>query len=83
MVGDLWNILGTTIRPFGLTVNDKGMYLRIPEIELLDRKKSMIYLTDSPSQILQFLGLDEEKWWAEFGTRREMFELAAGCRMFR
>lgn len=80
--GDLWNILGTTIRPFGLTVNDKGMYLRIPEIELLDRKKSMIFLTDSPSQILEFLGLDESKWWSEFGSRREMFEFAAGCRMF-
>ncbi|KAE9376591.1 hypothetical protein N431DRAFT_435868 [Stipitochalara longipes BDJ] len=80
--GDLWNILGTTIRPFGLTVNDKGMYLRITEIEQLDKKKSMIFLTDSPSQILEFLGLDEEKWWAEFGTRREMFEFATGCRMF-
>jgi len=80
--GDLWNILGTTIRPFGLTVNDKGLYLRIPEIEQVDRKKSMIFLTDSPSQILEFLGLDEERWWAEFGTRREMFEFATECRMF-
>jgi hypothetical protein len=80
--GDLWNILGTTIRPFGLTVNDKGLFLRIPEIELLDRKKSMIFLTDSPSQILDFLGLDEEKWWKEFESRKEMFEFAASCRMF-
>jgi len=80
--GDLWNILGTTIRPFGLTVNDKGLFLRIPEIELLDRKKSMVFLTDSPSQILEFLGLDEVQWWKEFETRRQMFEFAAGCRMF-
>lgn len=80
--GDLWNILGTTIRPFGLTVNDKGLYLRIPEIELLDRKKSMIFLTCEPSEILDYLGLDEGKWWSEFGSRREMFEFAAGCRMF-
>lgn len=59
--GDLWSILGTTIRPFGLTVNDKGMYLRIPKIELLDRKKSMIFLTGKPGEILEFLGLNEEK----------------------
>jgi hypothetical protein len=80
--GDLWNILGTTIRPFGLTVNNLGLYLRIPEIELLDRKKSMVFLTDSPSQILEFLGLEEGRWWSEFESRREMFEFAAGCRMF-
>lgn len=80
--GDLWNILGTTIRPFGLTVNDKGMYLRIPEIELLDRKKSMIFLTGEPGEILDFLGLDNETWWKEFNNRKEMFEYAAGCRMF-
>lgn len=80
--GDLWNILGTTIRPFGLTVNDKGMYLRIPEIELLDRKKSMIFLTGEPGEILEFLGLDEEQWWKEFRSRKEMFEFATRCRMF-
>jgi hypothetical protein len=79
--GDLWNILGTTIRPFGLTVNDNGMYLRIPEIELLDRKKSMIFLTGEPAEIAEFLGMDEEKWRKEFGSRRELFEFAAGCRM--
>jgi hypothetical protein len=80
--GDLWNILGSTIRKFGLTVNNLGMHLRIPEIELKDRKKSMILLTDEPNTILNFLGLDEEKWWKEFGSREEMFEYAAGCRMF-
>ena len=80
--GDLWNILGSTIRSFGLTVNNLGMYLRIPEIELADRKKSMVFLTDDHGRILDFLGVDKEKWWREFGSREEMFEYAAGCRMF-
>jgi len=80
--GDLWNILGTTIRRFGLTVNDRGMFLRIPDIEMFDRKKSMIFLTDEPNTILEFLGLDAEKWWKPFPSRMDMFEYAAGCRMF-
>lgn len=80
--GDLWNILGSTIRKFGLTVNNLGMYLRIPEIELYDRKKSMVFLTDDYGQILEFFGVDKDKWWREFGSREEMFEYAAGCRMF-
>lgn len=80
--GDLWNILGSTIRPFGLTVNDQGMYLRIPEIESYDRKKSMIFLTADPSKVLKFLGLDEERWWSRFKSKEEMFQYATSCRLF-
>jgi hypothetical protein len=80
--GDLWNILGSTIRKYGLTVNDKGLYVRIEEIELIDRKKSMIRLTSKPSEVLGFLGLDEARWWKPFGSAQEMYEYAAGCRFF-
>jgi len=80
--GDLWNIIGSTIRPFGLTVNNQGMYLRIPEIELYDRKRSMIFLTANPSEVLMFLGLDEDRWWRQFKSKEEMFKYATGCRMF-
>lgn len=80
--GDLWNILGSTIRRFGLTVNNLGLFLRIPDIELHDRKKSIIFLTDDSNTILEFLGLDPERWWKRFESQEEMFEYAAGCRMF-
>ena len=80
--GDLWNILGSTIRRFGLTVNNLGLYLRIPEIEFQDRKKSMVFLTDEPNTILEFIGLDSERWWRSFESQDEMFAYAAGCRMF-
>jgi hypothetical protein len=80
--GDLWNILRSTIRRFGLVVNNLGMYLRIPEIEPFDRRKSMVLLTDDHGRILEFLGLEKERWWRKFGSREEMFDYAAGCRMF-
>lgn len=80
--GDLWNILGSLIRYFGLTVSDRGMFIRIPEIELLDRKKSMIFLTHEPSKIIEFLGMKEQAWWKQFDSRKDMFEYAATCRMF-
>ena len=80
--GDLWNILGSTIRRFGLTVNNLGMYLRIVEIEPFDRRKSMVFLTDDHGRIVEFLGLEKERWWRKFESRGEMFEYAAGCRMF-
>ena len=80
--GDLWNILGSTIRRFGLTVNDRGLYLRIPDIELLDRKKSMVFLTEKPSEVLNFIGIDEKRWWKPFSSQSEMFNYAAGCKLF-
>jgi hypothetical protein len=79
---DLWNILGSTIRPYGLTANNIGLYLRIPSIELLDRKKSMVFLTSDPNEVLKFLGLDEEKWWTQFKDHGELMEYAAGNRCF-
>ena len=79
---DLWNILGSTIRPFGLTANDTGLYLRITEIETLDKKKSLVYLTSSPKDVLDFLGLDHSMWWNEFKSEDEMFRYAAKNRMF-
>ncbi|KAL8726486.1 MAG: hypothetical protein Q9166_006681 [cf. Caloplaca sp. 2 TL-2023] len=39
--GDLWNLFGSSIRLWGLTANDTGLHLRIPEIESENRKKAM------------------------------------------
>jgi hypothetical protein len=70
------------IRPFGLTVNDRGIHVRIPDIEAFDRKKSMVFLTDNPTQILDFIGLDPQIWFQKFASQDEMFEYASGCRLF-
>ena len=59
--GDMWNLLGTTIRPFGLTANDKGLHVRVEEIEVIERKKSMIFLTKDPSAVCELLGLKRER----------------------
>ncbi|MCJ1246808.1 hypothetical protein MMC30_004017 [Trapelia coarctata] len=81
--GDLWNILGTSVRAFGLTANNVGFYLRIAEIEKLDRKKSMVFLTSDPDDVLQFLGLDGERYWKPFGTVEELCVYATRMRFFR
>jgi hypothetical protein len=80
--GDLWNMIGSTIRKYGLTVNNVGLYLHIEEIELVDRKKSLVLLTESPDDVLEFLGLDRERWWKQFKSVQDLFEYAASCRHF-
>ncbi|KAK1757568.1 hypothetical protein QBC47DRAFT_160531 [Echria macrotheca] len=81
--GDMWNILGSTIRPLGLTVDEDAMYLRIPEIEEFDRKRAKIMLSNDPVEILHFLGLRIEGYWdQEFGSVQAMFDYVTTCRLF-
>lgn len=81
--GDLWSLLGTTIRPFGLTANDTGLHLRIAEIEGLNRKRSLVFLTNEPDVVLHFLGLDLETYGRPFESVEAMYEYVCGCRFFR
>ena len=80
--GDLWNLLGTTIRPFGLTANDKGMHLRIREIEPLDKKKSLLFLTKEPQDVVRFLGLDLAQYEAAFDSIEALYQFVTSCRFF-
>lgn len=80
--GDLWNMLGTTLRPFGLTANDVGFHARVPEIEHEDRKKSLVLLTADPDAVLAFLGLDEETYWQGFETVEQLWRYVCRCRFF-
>lgn len=82
--GDIWNILGSVIRPFGLTMDEVGLHIRIPEIEHLDRKKAKILLTSDASEILNFLGLEYTtgSWEKPFASVAELYEYIATCRLF-
>ncbi|KAK4659754.1 hypothetical protein QC762_113970 [Podospora pseudocomata] len=82
--GDLWNLLGSTIRPFGLTVDESSLWIRIPEIEKFDRKKAKILLTKSPTAILTFLGISLEpfKSGKPFPTVEALYEYVTTCRYF-
>ncbi|KAL8922429.1 MAG: hypothetical protein Q9208_005151 [Pyrenodesmia sp. 3 TL-2023] len=81
--GDLWNLLGSSIRPFGLTANEKGLHLRIPEIEERDRRRSLVFLTADPDIVLEFLGLDRNAYAQPFVAVPDMYEYACTTRFFR
>lgn len=81
--GDIWNLLGTTIRPFGLTVDECALWLRIPEIEHHNRNRAKVFLSARPGEILQFLGLPIGRYWEEpFEDLTAMYEYVAQCRLF-
>ena len=81
--GDAWTIIGTMLRPVGITVNDVGMFVRVREIETepgWGRDKAMILLTGDPGETMDFLGLDQACWEKGFETMKELFDWIAGMR---
>ena len=96
--GDMWSLLGSIIRPFGLTANDRGLHVRIKEIEVIEKKKSMIFLTREPQEVCELLGLDTERIGFDteglvqggdgtngrgFRNMEDMYEFVAVSRFFR
>ena len=79
--GDLWNILGAMIRPYGLVVNDVGLYLRLAGVDGISKEQRMIQLTISPSAVLGFLHLDDS-YCTPFESLDAMFAYAASCRFY-
>ncbi|KAJ0121743.1 hypothetical protein J7T55_008910 [Diaporthe amygdali] len=90
--GDLWNMIGQTIRPFGLTADEIGLHIRIPEIERQDKKKARVLLSSEPDKVIEFLGLMRHKGEKEkpfvpeeeepFDSVKDLFEYAASCKWF-
>jgi len=73
--GDMQQILGVLQRPLGLTANDVGLYVRVPEIERAGhRKAALLLLTSDVGRMLEFLGLDAEALARGFAADGDVFE---------
>lgn len=60
--GDIWHLIGVMIRPLGLTVDEEALWLRIPDIEGVDKKKAKVKLSSEPIDVLSFLGFSGRRY---------------------
>lgn len=85
---DLAGLLGKIARPFGFTITDKGLFLRLQE---LDESKDMswlriadaegfLHLCSDPDEIMRFFGLDQERYYKGFTTLEDFYRWLADCR---
>jgi hypothetical protein len=79
---DLLQVLGVSHRSLGITNNDQGLHVRLPEIEPYDKKKALLFLTRDPDQAMEFYGLDTSKYWAGFTDETDLFDWATSGRFF-
>lgn len=80
--GDLLQIIGIAHRPLGLTCNDRGLHVRLEQIEPYDKKKALLFLTRDPQRAMQFYGFDTRKYNDGFRSENEMFDWVAAGRFF-
>ncbi|KAK4939123.1 hypothetical protein LTR10_020517 [Elasticomyces elasticus] len=78
--GDLWNMIGGIIRPFGLTCTTTGLYLRIAEVEEHNKTESRVLMTTDPDTTLKYLGLDVERYYKTFDAWDEIMDYITTCR---
>ncbi|TFB05086.1 hypothetical protein CCMA1212_003153 [Trichoderma ghanense] len=80
--GDFWNVMGSMIRPYGLTVDDTALWLRVPEIEEHNKKRARIFLTSDPAKVMEFLDMRMEGYWDKaFSSMEELYDYITTCRL--
>ncbi|KAF2651262.1 hypothetical protein K491DRAFT_637728 [Lophiostoma macrostomum CBS 122681] len=79
---DLLQIVGICHRPLGITCNDRGLHIRVKEIESYDGKKSLLFLTRNPDEAMKFYGFDIAKYRRGFQDEHELFDWVCEGRFF-
>lgn len=80
--GDLVQIIGMLNRSIGLTMTDKGLFVRVPEIEPTRPKKSRLFLTCDSGAVMEFLGLDAEEYKGGYQSLEQVFRWCAAGKYY-
>ena len=81
--GALFTLIGAIMcKPKGLTLNDKGLHLRIPEIEKEDRKRASVLLTADWDTVMDTIGLDMLSFKRGFAEASDLWAWIAGAKFF-
>ncbi|KAJ4993394.1 hypothetical protein SVAN01_00942 [Stagonosporopsis vannaccii] len=79
---DLLQIIGIAHRPLGLICNDRGLHVRLEQIEPYDKQKALLFLTRDPVQAMYFYGLAPDQYNVGFQSETELFNWVASGRFF-
>ena len=88
--GDMSSLLGHIVRNLGFTCSDRGLWLRLQELDDCKRqpiplniadKDGTIFLSHDKTHVMHFLNLDAEMYDKGFATRQELFEWLGKCKL--
>jgi hypothetical protein len=64
-------MIGSMLKPLGLTIDPEGLHIRVQEIEETNFPGSMVWVSKNPRDVLRLAGLDRRIINAGFGTKDE------------
>jgi len=80
---DLTQIIGISHHSLGLCCNDRGLHIRVAEIECYNKKDASLFLTRDPYKAMEFYGFDISKYQDGFAEETHLFDWASSGRFFR
>jgi hypothetical protein len=80
--GGLLQLIGICHRGLGIKNNDRGLHVCLEEIEPYNRKKSLLFLSRDPDEVMRFYGYDAEKYWDGFESEEDLFKWVTSSRFF-
>jgi hypothetical protein len=75
-------MIGSMVKPLGLTLDPEGLSLRVAEIEDTNWEGSKVWICKSPAEVLKIVGLDRRILDAGFRTKDKIYEYLAGSWLF-
>ncbi|KAL1792284.1 hypothetical protein ACET3X_008791 [Alternaria dauci] len=75
-------IIGSMVKPLGLTIDPEGIHIRVEEIEETNFPGSMIWISKDPKDALRIVGLDRRILNAGFKSKDEMYKQIASSWLF-
>tara|TARA_R110002003_G_scaffold41_9_gene2906 strand:- start:8072 stop:8704 length:633 start_codon:yes stop_codon:yes gene_type:complete len=64
-------MIGSMVKPLGLTIDPQGVHIRVEEIEQTNGPGSMVWISKDPRDVLKVVGLDRRILDAGFTTKNE------------
>jgi hypothetical protein len=64
-------IIGSMVKPLGLTIDPEGLHIRVEEIEETNFPGSMVWVSKDPRDVLRITGLDRRIVNGGFNTKDE------------
>ncbi|EUC48500.1 hypothetical protein COCMIDRAFT_56151, partial [Bipolaris oryzae ATCC 44560] len=75
-------IIGSMVKPLGLTIDPEGIHIRVEDVEETDHNGSMVWISKDPKDVLRIAGLDFRILNAGFSTKEEIYKYFASSWLF-
>ncbi|XP_014550527.1 hypothetical protein COCVIDRAFT_61343, partial [Bipolaris victoriae FI3] len=75
-------IIGSMVKPLGLTIDPEGIHIRVEDLEETDHNESMLWISKDPKDVLRIAGLDFRIVNGRFKTKEEIYKYFARSWLF-